>query len=98
MLETAMDITKFDIVPVERRGKRRFSVNHPASIHAGESEDPICCTIVDINEKGARLIAQSPHRVPDRFVLKSIAGELEAEVTIVWRHGIEFAVRFARKG
>lgn len=98
MLETAMNTVEYEPTPGERRTARRFSTNHPASIYGKDSAEAICCTIIDISEHGARLIAQSPHRVPDRFVLKSIAGKLESEVVIVWRHGIEFAVRFVSTG
>lgn len=79
----------------DRRASRRREIDHPAQICLPGNADSICCRLVDLSSDGARLTSQSPHRVPESFMLKSRSANLHHEATVVWRRGSELAVRFA---
>lgn len=52
------------------------------------------CTMRDVSETGAKLIAQDAKSVPDKFGLVLITDQLMRDAKVVWRRGNEIGVEF----
>ena len=52
------------------------------------------CTMRDVSDTGAKLIALNGQGVPDRFGLVLITDQLMRDAKVVWRRGNEIGVEF----
>jgi PilZ domain len=76
--------------PNQRRSPRR-NVRYPARIDAidGTAQS---CTLVDISETGARLIATGTDQIPGEFTL--LLGGAFRKCRVVWRNEPHLGVQF----
>ena len=52
------------------------------------------CTMRDISETGAKVIAVKPAEVPEKFRLILITDQVMRDAKVVWRRGREIGVEF----
>jgi hypothetical protein len=52
------------------------------------------CTMRDISDTGAKVIAMQPAQVPDQFRLILITDQVMRDAKVVWRRGREIGVEF----
>jgi hypothetical protein len=77
--------------PEQRRSPRR-AVRYPARIGADDGSEPRSCTLIDISQTGAKLLAEEAHQLPGEFVL--LLGGATRKCRIVWRSSEHVGVQF----
>jgi hypothetical protein len=77
---------------INRRRSERFAYHGRAKIHFGVGTLPRDCTVIDISDGGARVIAENLE-VPELFTIVFAAGE-SRECRLTWRIGCEFGAEF----
>lgn len=79
----------------DRRRGRRQDLRYIARIERLADGAEIPCTLVDVSQTGARLIAREPDGVPDDFLLRLAVGrQALRRCAVVWRDGAQLGVRF----
>jgi len=79
----------------ELRKKTRRHFRYTAKILVDRKGPPRACLISDISEGGARLLLETDHELPDRFVLLLTAkGDARRRCRVVWRHETTVGVAF----
>jgi hypothetical protein len=79
----------------DRRGGRRQDLRYAARIERLADGAEIPCTLVDVSQTGARLMAREPEGVPDEFLLRLAVGrQAQRRCAVVWRDGASMGVRF----
>ncbi len=76
----------------ERRSRRRLLKSATICFNARHSTLP--CTVRDMSEGGARLLAQGSINVPDTFELHIDLDGIWVACEVVWRRQSEVGVRF----
>jgi PilZ domain len=78
-----------------RRRVRRVTVNIPAWIEVGNSTLFERCTLVDLTDKGAKLVVGDVSHLTDHFCLYlTRRGHLSQRCRIVWRRDHQIGVEF----
>jgi PilZ domain len=77
---------------IEERKDPRRTVHYPAHIHARDGTPPHRCTLFDVSQKGAKLIAQTIDDIPSEFVL--LLGGAYRKCRVVWRKERQMGVQF----
>jgi hypothetical protein len=54
------------------------------------------CQVMDISKNGAKIVAEIPSVVPDRFQLAFSQGGQMRSCEVIWRHGRVLGVKFAQ--
>lgn len=79
----------------DRRSGRRQDLRYAARIESLTDGTEIPCTLVDVSQTGARLLAREPEQVPDEFLLRLAVGrQALRHCAVVWRDGASIGVRF----
>lgn len=79
----------------DRRGGRRQDLRYAARIERLADGAEIPCTLLDVSQTGARLMAREPEGVPDEFLLRLAVGrQALRRCAVVWRDGASMGVRF----
>lgn len=79
----------------DRRSGRRQDLRYAARIESLTDGTEILCTLVDVSQTGARLLAREPEQVPDEFLLRLAVGrQASRHCAVVWRDGASIGVRF----
>ncbi|MGU9979639.1 PilZ domain-containing protein [Phreatobacter sp. HK31-P] len=78
-----------------RAGGRRQDLRYTARIESLADGTEIPCTLLDVSQTGARLVAREPELVPDEFLLRLAVGrQALRHCAVVWRDGANIGVRF----
>ncbi len=78
-----------------RRGGRRQDLRYGARIESLDDGIETACTILDVSQTGARLVAREPDQVGDEFLLRLALGrQAQRHCQVVWREGATMGVRF----
>jgi hypothetical protein len=77
---------------IEERKNPRRAVHYPAHIHAQDGTPPHRCTLFDVSQTGAKLIAQTIDDIPSEFVL--LLGRTYRKCRVVWRNKSQMGVHF----
>lgn len=79
----------------DRRRGRRQDLRYKARIERLADGAEIACTLLDVSQTGARLVAREPEGVPDEFLLRLAVGrQAQRRCVVVWRDGDSMGVRF----
>lgn len=79
----------------DRRSGRRQDLRYAARIESLTDGAEMPCTLLDVSQTGARLLARDPERVPDEFLLRLAVGrQALRHCAVVWRDGSTIGVRF----
>ncbi|KAF0134875.1 MAG: hypothetical protein FD152_1406 [Xanthobacteraceae bacterium] len=79
----------------DRRSGRRQDLRYAARIETLTDGTEIPCTLLDVSQTGARLVAKDPEQVPDEFLLRLAVGrQALRHCAVVWRAGANVGVRF----
>jgi len=79
----------------DRRAGRRQDLRYAARIESLTDGAEIPCTLLDVSQTGARLVAREPEQVPDEFLLRLAVGrQALRHCAVVWRDGANIGVRF----
>jgi len=79
-------------MPLNRRRSERHAYRGLAKIQFGVGSLPRDCTITDVSDGGARIIAENLD-IPDEFTLVLSAGR-PRRCRLAWRIGCEFGAEF----
>jgi hypothetical protein len=80
----------------DQRKTLREHVQFPAWIDVGDGEAPRACTVLDVSEDGARIMLQSPVRLPRTFdLLFNQEGTRRRPCRMVWRVDEQVGVNYA---
>ena len=80
----------------ELRRKPRRQFHYQARILTAAKGPALPCSIADISQSGARLILQSEHVMPRRFLLLlNRQGDAKRICRLVWRDGLTLGVEFS---
>ncbi len=78
-----------------RRGGRRQDLRYAARIESLDDGLETRCTILDVSQTGARLVAREPDQVGPEFLLRlSLGRQAQRHCQVVWRDGATMGVRF----
>jgi len=78
-----------------RNGGRRQDLRYGARIENLADGVETLCTILDVSQTGARLIARDPEQIGDEFLLRLAVGrQAQRHCEVVWRDGATMGVRF----
>lgn len=78
-----------------RRGGRRQDLRYSARIENLADGVETACTILDVSQTGARLIARDPDQIGEEFLLRLAVGrQAQRHCEVVWRDGATMGVRF----
>jgi hypothetical protein len=79
-----------------RRKSERRTYNGGAKMHFGVGSLPRDCTIIDVSDGGARILAENLE-VPAEFTLIFTTGQ-SRRCRLAWRIGCEFGAEFVDQG
>jgi hypothetical protein len=79
-----------------RRKSERRTYNGGAKMHFGVGSLPRDCTIIDVSDGGARILAENLE-VPAEFTLIFSTGQ-SRRCRLAWRIGCEFGAEFVDQG
>jgi hypothetical protein len=78
-----------------RQGGRRQDLRYGARIESLDEGVETQCTILDVSQTGARLVAREPDQVGAEFLLRlSLGRQAHRHCQVVWRDGAMIGVRF----
>jgi len=76
---------------------RRKSPRYPMGrVSTLEAPEPIACQLADVSATGARIIIDSPQKLPEEFLL-SLSDQLQRWCLIRWRSRTEVGVEFTAR-
>ena len=78
----------------DKRGASRRRVLKGAIVAFNDRRSTLPCIVRDLSLSGARLEVKGSISAPDTFILIVELDGLEADCAVVWRKGVELAVRF----
>jgi PilZ domain len=80
---------------IEQRRSIREYVDFPAWIDVGDGSQPRKCTVVDVSEDGARVMAAFPAKLPKEFwLLLSKDRTRRRRCRMVWRSDTQVGIQY----
>ena len=77
--------------------EKRRPVSLPATIHRGDGQSPVDCTVTEISESAARFAVPNADFIPDMFTI-TLAGDMNVRrsCTVLSRESGQVTVKITR--
>jgi PilZ domain len=81
----------------EKRKDHRQPLKYPAKIDLGDDSPHIQCLLTDVSASGARVIVESPDKIPERFTLLLAAEHgTQRRCKVKWREENQLGLVFIK--
>jgi hypothetical protein len=72
-------------------------VQYPIQVDVADGTAPFECALLDISEKGARILSDAPQKIADQVVLLLGQRGARRRCKVVWRKGNEIGLEFVKE-